>query len=161
MASSFSIRSTHLDNFPFVEAGRKLWHAHFNHSPFPVHKYTVEYVELTKLTNLRQDLDLLSWQSFAGQFKHPTWLAAGLVGWSKWWQARDLASFRTALIALLNRVKVAKMEVIRNRGRSTTNSVGTETTQNLWFQLKVSPFPFICGTNKQPAASGRLPHLVG
>jgi len=44
---------------------------------------------------------------------------------------------------------------IRNEGRSTTNSVGTETTQNLWFQLKVSPFPFICGTNKQPAASGK------
>lgn len=25
--------------------------------------------------------------------------------------------------------------------------------ENLWFQLKVSPFPFICGTNKQPAAT--------
>lgn len=38
-----------------------------------------------------------------------------------------------------------------SRQRRTTNSVGIENHKlNLWFQLKVSPFPFICGTNKQP-----------
>lgn len=134
VASSFSIRSaschTVHDNFPLAGVRRKLWHAHFNHSPFPVRNSL-----LPKDPCLEGSCRIFSCRV--------TWL---------------FKSARMALIALL----FCKFKVLQRlqwlaggAGSGLTNSVGTETTQNLWFQLKVSPFPFIFGANKQPEASGR------